>query len=187
MVIDRDEIARLTVEYGGEWGINHTRRLLELVSRIGAAREYDHEVTWLAAHLHDWGGYAPWARPGVDHAARSTEVAADFLRERACPQATLDLVLESIRTHHSGDPDRPIEAVLLSDADGLDFLGAVGVLRDFSKNPRDLRKAYDTVRKRRSSVPNRLCLDESKELARTRLAQMDDVLAAFEQSSFGLF
>ncbi|HMK92484.1 MAG TPA: HD domain-containing protein [Thermoleophilia bacterium] len=187
MALDRDEIVRLTTEYGGEWGISHTRRLLELVDRIGASREYDREVIWLAAHLHDWGGYRPWAQPGVDHAERSTEVAAEFLRERACPQPTFDLVIECIRTHHSGDPDRAIEAVLLSDADGLDFLGAVGVLRDFSKKPKDMRAAYDTVRKRRGSVPARLCLDESRQLAAARLAEMDEVLAAFEHSSFGLF
>ncbi len=30
MNIDKGEIARLTEEYGGEWGINHTRRLLQL-------------------------------------------------------------------------------------------------------------------------------------------------------------
>jgi hypothetical protein len=29
--LDKDEIARLTEQYGGEWGINHTRRLLHLV------------------------------------------------------------------------------------------------------------------------------------------------------------
>jgi hypothetical protein len=26
--IHKDEIIRLTEEYGGQWGINHTRRLL---------------------------------------------------------------------------------------------------------------------------------------------------------------
>lgn len=26
--IKKDEIARLTEEYGGQWGINHTQRLL---------------------------------------------------------------------------------------------------------------------------------------------------------------
>ncbi len=33
--INKDEIARLTEEYGGQWGINHTRRLLRLISMIG--------------------------------------------------------------------------------------------------------------------------------------------------------
>jgi len=34
MNIDRDEIVRLTEEYGGQWGINHTRRLMQIVSII---------------------------------------------------------------------------------------------------------------------------------------------------------
>ncbi|HTX70012.1 MAG TPA: hypothetical protein VMH50_12845 [Thermoleophilia bacterium] len=34
MPIDRDEIVRLTEQYGGEWGINHTRRLLALVEHV---------------------------------------------------------------------------------------------------------------------------------------------------------
>ena len=55
MVIDRNEIARLTEEYGGEWGMNHTRRLLELISIIGEGMDYNNEAIWLAAHLHDWG------------------------------------------------------------------------------------------------------------------------------------
>jgi hypothetical protein len=47
----------------------------------------------------------------------------------------------------------------MRDADGLDFLGAVGVLRDFSKNPRDLRAAFEQVRKRREKVPAMLQLE----------------------------
>jgi uncharacterized protein len=187
MQLDKAEIVRLTQEYGGEWGLNHTRRILQLVSLIDRGKPYDSEAVWLAAHLHDWGAYAKWARPGVDHAARSTEVAAEFLRERDCPAPLLDLILECIRTHHSGDPNRRLEALLLSDADGLDFLGAIGVLRDFSKASRDLSTGYNTSKKRRQEVPARLCLDESKPLAAARLQEMDELLAAFERSSFGCF
>ena len=79
MRLDRDEIAALTEEYGGAWGINHSRRLLHLVTLIRDDRDYDDEVVWLAAHLHDWGGYSQWAQSGVDHAVRSAEVAAGFL------------------------------------------------------------------------------------------------------------
>ena len=60
--MDNDEIQRRTEEYGGEWGINHTRRILHLVSLIGEGRAHDSESVWLAAHLHDWGGYPKWAR-----------------------------------------------------------------------------------------------------------------------------
>jgi uncharacterized protein len=183
----RQEVAHLTEEYGGQWGISHVRRLLHLISEIAEDRAYDEEVVWLAAHLHDWGAYSAWAQPGVDHAVRSTQVAAPFLRERGYPEERIQKILECIATHHSGDPDRSLEAVLLSDADGLDFLGIVGILRDFSKSPRDMRKAFATVRSRREKVPNLLCLEKTKLMAEKRLKEMDHILALFEQDSFGCF
>ena len=187
MDIDRDEIARLTEEYGGQWGINHTRRLLRLVSIISAGRLYDEDAVWLATHLHDWGAYLRWAQNGVDHAARSRQVAEAFLAEIGYPEDGLKLVLECIEHHHSGDPGRSFESILLSDADALDFLGVVGVLRDVSKNPKDLRKAYETIQARREKVPGLIRLPKAKEIAAKRIRQMDDLLAQFEKDSFGLY
>jgi HD superfamily phosphodiesterase len=71
MNLDKDEIAWLTEQHGGTWGINHTRRLLHLVEEIGKGLTYNAEAIWIAAHLHDWGAYAPWAQKGVDHVERS--------------------------------------------------------------------------------------------------------------------
>jgi uncharacterized protein len=187
MQIDKEEIIRLTEEFGGEWGINHTRRLLHLVSIIGAGEKYDPDAVWLAAHLHDWGAYSKWAKPGVDHAVRSTEVAKKFLEDKNFPNDKVELILECIRTHHSGESNRSLEAILLSDADGLDFLGAIGILRDFSKAAKDLRKGFDAAKKRSESIPALLRLEKSKGLAKDRLQEMDKILNAFEQSSFGYF
>jgi uncharacterized protein len=187
MNIDRDEMARLTEEYGGQWGINHTRRLLRLIELIGTGRTYNTDALWVAAHLHDWGGYAPWKQAGVDHAARSREIAGPFLQERGYPADFIDLVLECIAYHHTCTPDRSLEAILLSDADALDFLGAVGVLRLFSKNALDLRGAYSAVKKRRAMLPDAIILDTSKTIAAERIKHMDDLLAAFEAETFGCF
>jgi uncharacterized protein len=183
----REEIVRLTTEHGGQWAINHTRRLLELIAIIGEGLEYDDDAIWLAAHLHDWGGYAPWAKPGVDHALRSTEVAGPFLAERGYPADLIERILQCIEHHHSGDPCHSIEAILLADADALDFLGVVGVLRDISKKPRDLRAGYETTTKRRARLPAMLCLEKSRELAAERIQEMDELLRAFERDSFGFF
>jgi uncharacterized protein len=185
--LNQDEVIRLTQEYGGEWGLNHTRRLLKLVSMIGEGRHYDAEAIWLAAHLHDWGAYGKWKQEGVDHAIRSRQVAESFLKEHGFAEAFSCLVLECIEFHHSPDPNRSLEAILLCDADALDFLGVVGVLRDFSKNPRDLRKAYETVKRRRSSLPDKLILDKSREIAALRIMRMDELLEAFEQETSGCF
>ena len=187
MQLDRDEVVALTEEYGGAWGINHTRRLLRLAALIDGGQDYDAEALWLAAHLHDWGGYEAWAQPGVDHALRSAEVAADFLRARGCPEERLTVVLEAIRTHHTAGPDRSFEATLLSDADALDFLGAIGVLRIFSMVPRDLYGAHAKAKQRRERLPELLCLQASRDLAAARLIEMDEVLRAFEDDSFGLY
>lgn len=185
--IDRNEIARLTEQYGGEWGINHTRRLLHLVALIGGGLTYDDDAVWLAAHLHDWGAYAPWAQKDVDHVLRSVQVAEDFLRERNCPEDFKSLILECIELHHVSGSDRSLEAILLRDADILDFLGVVGIMRDVSKNPRNLRKAYQDVQRRRDKLPALLYLEKAQIIAADRIKQMNVILSAFDEESFGCF
>lgn len=187
MSVDHDEIARLTEEYGGEWGINHTRRLLKLTGLIGEGLSYCSEAVWLAAHLHDWGGYDHWARPGMDHALRSREVAEEFLEARGCPQPLQSLVLDCIELHHRSGEHRSLEAVLLRDADALDFLGVVGALRDFSKNPREMRKACTIIRQRRAELPGMLVLEKAKAMSEARVKQMDELLERFEADAFECF
>ena len=187
MSLDRTEISRVTEEHGGAWGINHTRRLLRLVELIGEGLSYEADAVWIAAHLHDWGAYAPWAQKGVDHVVRSGEVASEYLVQHGCPPVLQALVLECIALHHTGGSDRSLEAILLRDADALDFLGPVGVLRDFSKSPRDLRAACQQVRKRRSTVPALLHLERSKALAAGRIERMDALMGQFEADSFGYY
>jgi uncharacterized protein len=185
--IDKDEIARLTEEYGGPWGINHTRRLLHLIAIIGKDQPHNTEVIWIAAHLHDWGGYPMWMKAGVDHALRSRQVAEEFLESRGCAPELLTPTLECIEYHHGSDPHRRIEAVLLSDADALDFLGVVGVLRDFSKKPGDLRKAFEVVQSRKEKLRKSICLESSKAIAAQRLESMERLLVTFEEETFGYF
>ena len=184
---ERDEIVRLTEEYGGQWGINHTRRLLQLIAIIGEGQQYDPEIVWLSAHLHDWGGYGPWAQSGVDHALRSKQVADAFLHERGYPAELIEPVLECIEQHHQSGSDRRIESILLRDADALDFLGVVGVLRDFAKKPKDLREGYKTVRTRMEKLPKMISLAKAKEIAAQRLPEMESLLASFEAETFGCF
>ncbi|RPJ38779.1 MAG: HD domain-containing protein [Chloroflexi bacterium] len=184
---EKESIAQLTRQYGGEWGINHTSRLLHIIEEIGEGLPYDKDIVWMAAHLHDWGAYAPWQKEGVDHAVRSVEVAGDFLADRGYPEPFIQAVLDCIRTHHQGDPNRRIEAVLLSDADSVDFLGVVGILREFSKNPKEMRKAYNAVLKRKASVPANICLEKSRQLGASRIKEMERVLSIFLEETYQQF
>ena len=187
MIIDKNEITRLTEKYGGQWGINHTHRLLKLISLISEGQSYNEEAICLAAHLHDWDAYSPWAQKDVDHAVRSCQVADEFLSGKTYPLPLKELVLECIALHHSDMGTRSFESILLRDADVLDFLGIVGVLRDFSKNPRELRKACTVIQQRRENLPVLLEIDRAKAIAAERIKEMDELLARFEADSFGCY
>lgn len=187
MEISIEKIAELTQEYGGEWGIKHTRRLLKIISIISEEIQYNNYAIIISAYLHDWGAYTKWAVPDVEHAVRSRQVAEEFLKANKCEKDLMKLILECIESHHSATNNNSIEAKLLSDADALDFLGVAGVLRDFSKKPKNLRKAYETVEMRRNALPGRLLLDKSREIAEKRVRLMDELLIEFEHETFGIF
>lgn len=183
--LDRDEIVGLTREYGGEWAINHAKRLLHLTALLGEGVAYDKDVVWAAAYLHDWGGYPHWAVPGVEHQIRSREVAEEFLGQRGCPAEFTARVLECIECHHGGPADRSIESRLFTDADALDLLGVVGTLRIFSMVPRDLRTAVERTLRYRAMSLAALSLENSRALAVARVAETDQLLRTFEEETFG--
>lgn len=186
--MDKNEIVQLTEQYGRNWGLQHTRRLLQLIEQIGQGLDYDREALWIAAHLHDWGAYEPWVQKDVDHALRSRQVAGQFLNERGCPVGQQELILECIELHHqAGDQKRSIESILLRDADALDFLGVVGVLRNFAINPRDLRTGFNEARRRQERSLGILTLEASRALAEERVQAMDALLERFEQETLGYY
>ncbi|MBN1371417.1 MAG: HD domain-containing protein [Anaerolineaceae bacterium] len=186
-MIDQAELSRLTLEYGGDWGLQHSHRLLKLVAEIGRGLEFDAEVMWIAAYLHDWGAYPAWAQKDVDHSLRSKQVANEFLTTQGYPEAKKNLVLETIEFHHAPGTERSLEATLLRDADALDFLGTVGVLRNFSINPRDLRNAYNETIRRRDRSLSILALPRAQEIAAERVEDMNTLLATFEAQTQGCF
>jgi hypothetical protein len=109
----------------------------------------------------------------------------------------MDRVLEAIEYHHGGADDRCREAILLRDADALDGMGAMGVLREFACIPTEtagcytlptgygLLGAYDRARIRLENNVRVLRLPKSKRLAREKARHMKAVLDAFERESFG--
>ncbi|HEY2013770.1 MAG TPA: HD domain-containing protein [Bryobacteraceae bacterium] len=197
MSIVRKRVAALTATYGGDWAVQHAQRLIKLVEIIGEGLDYDPEAIWLAAHMHDWGTLPHFSTEDVSHSERSRQLAEEYLNRVKCPKAIRDKVLEAIEYHHGGADERCHEAVLLRDADALDGIGAIGVLREFAMVPAQvngcysiptgwgMRGAYERVRMRLENNPKILRLPKSRALARRRVKEMSRILAAFEQESFG--
>ena len=112
---------------------DHTKRVLNLCLHIQKAEiGVDLEILQIAAILHDIG------RPEQDksmgkicHARRGVELAREFLESLDYSPEKIDAICHCILAHRSRNKIRPesLEAKILFDADKLDSIGAVGIMR----------------------------------------------------------
>lgn len=187
--IDLEQIKQMTRELGQGWGFAHVSRVLTLIDLIGADLTYHREALVYAACLHDWGTFPAYVQPGVDHALRSRQVAeTNILPYTGLSPAAQALAADAIELHDYRDP-RPhtsTESLLLREADWLDMLGVIGIVREFAWGPNDLQKCRDRVLARRAGIVGRLTLPIAQQLATQRLTRMDAFLQSLEEESFGI-
>ena len=183
-----DDIEKLTIEWGEDWGAAHVYRVLKLIDLIAGNLDYNREALLYAAYLHDWGAYPKYRRAGEDHAQRSRQIAA----EEILPQTNLSadavaIVLEAIELHdyRCPLPVQTTEALLLREADWLDMLGIIGFTRDFAWGPNNLWQCRERVLSRIKGIAGRFTLPQAKLIAAERLAEMEHCLQALNQESFG--
>ena len=67
----------------------------------------------------------------------------------------------------------------------LEFLGMIGMARDFARGPRDLQACYRRVLDRRYGIEGRLTLPRAHEIARVRFERMEQSLRWLLEESFG--
>jgi len=182
------EIEKLTQEYGENWALAHVQRLLKLIEQIGAGMEYDRQAILWAVYLHDWGAFPKYAQPNCEHALLSKQIAeTEILPQVDLPPVVKAKIIEAIELHDYRDK-RPVqsnEALLLREADFLDFLGAIGIAREFAKGPKNLLKSYQQILKRREEIKNRFTIPQARMIADERLARMDEFFEALQAESFG--
>jgi uncharacterized protein len=106
----------------------HVERVRRLAVTIARAEGVDPWLAELAALLHDVGRTVPG--PGAEHGARSAELSAPLLSDLGLAEAAREQVLHAVRWHNSTRADTPLLCVL-RDADMLDGMGAIGLMRAF--------------------------------------------------------
>ena len=183
-----DDIVQMTLHAGEAWAIAHARRLIELIKQIGTDIPYDTEIIELAAYMHDWGAFPLYIQKDVEHALRSRQVVEiDILPHLDLTPEQKTILLEAIELHDYRDP-RPVpsnEARLLREADMLEFLGMIGMAREFARGPKNVETCYRRVLSRRNGIQGRFTLPRAREIAQVRLERMETSLQWLLEESFG--
>jgi len=156
-------------------GFKHVERVLKLSSEIGAVLNANLLVIRIAALLHDVGRYLMKDDEVKNHAEFSAEIAENFISKNNFSIAIEDVynILHCIRAHSFSNDVEPktLEAKILSDADKLDAIGAIGLYRTIGftiKNHGGIEQVIHHLENKILKLKDLLYLDYSKQMAEKR-------------------
>jgi len=172
----------------------HQPRLYEVARCLAEGQVYDDDVLYAAAWMHDLGVFVghrpeePARLAAWDNVSYALKVAPQYLQQCGFPGTKIPAVVEVIRTHLPSGCPGTIEGVLLLDADILEQLGAIGILRVVSKVGRDTRfpthaHAVRVVARNADELPTQLKLPLARRMAEPRIAVMRAFLAAVQEEA----
>ena len=162
-----ERIVRDLIPPHGTHGLEHMRRVYETCMALGKALEADMSILLPAVLLHDI------VRDGGDHASASSVKAREILRDLHYNEKAIEAISKIIGAHSfsaGGMPDL-LEAKILSDADKLDAMGALGIYRAamFSaENGRSLEDFVVHFSEKLLTLRDMIFTDEAKSLAESR-------------------
>ena len=111
-------------------GWEHVSRVYTLALSIAEREQGNRFIVGMAALLHDLGRTAPHGA-SKHHADLSVSLATTLMQTYSVPQEQQDAILHAIIAHSfsRGVEPQTLEARIVRDADRLDGLGAIGILR----------------------------------------------------------
>lgn len=130
--LDVEEVRPFYADADPIHDFDHVMRVTTLGWHLAKAEGADPEVVRTAALLHDVP-VAGTAR--ADHHVAAAEQASAFLAARGVSAATVEHVVDCIKEHRfrsRGSGRNSLEAKCLYDADKIDVLGAIGIVRTFA-------------------------------------------------------
>ncbi|MFC1728449.1 HD domain-containing protein [Nanoarchaeota archaeon] len=116
---------------GGAHSFDHTQRVCDLAITIAHDEEIDPEVLKAAALLHDIARLKQWKKEIKCHAEEGAKMAPEILKKHGFSEEKINKVVHCIQAHRKSKELNPEtrEAEILQDADRLDVLGAIGIMR----------------------------------------------------------
>ncbi|NVM16434.1 MAG: HD domain-containing protein [Candidatus Lokiarchaeota archaeon] len=157
-------------------GFDHVERVFRLSNFIGEKINANLKILKIASLLHDIGRIQEKKdKQNRNHAHISAELAKEFLasNQNDLTQNEIEKITHCIQAHSYSNNLVPesLEAKILSDADKLDALGAIGLYRTIGltilRNG-GLDDVIEHLENKILKLKNRLFLDISKEIASSR-------------------
>ena len=165
-------------------GWPHVSRVLGLVYDIVEAEgvTVDWDVLWNAVMLHDVGRSLEGEG---HHAIKSAKFARRLLPHLGYPSGVVEAVANAILAHSYSLGAEPgsVEARVLSDADKLDALGAVGIARVFHYGclaGRSFEESLEHIRSKILRLPELMHFEYSRRLAEARARIVERFLREIE-------
>lgn len=178
-----EELVRLIMPEDPVHGFGHVARVLELACRFAEGfSEVDYEVLQLATLLHDVGRVSG----AENHAARSAQIARALLELAGYPKDRIERVVEAILSHSysHGQKAEALEAKILSDADKVDALGAIGLVRVFMYSGtlgREFESSLDHIKNKILKLPQLLHTEVARREAEKRVRLVIKFLESLEE------
>ena len=172
------------------WGWQHSERdyLMAVQLAQGDGLHVDRDVLFAAAFLHDMAAFMPCKGPEMEHGECAARQARAMLRGTGFPLAKLAAVQAAERGHmfYSNAGSDP-NAIVLHDADSLDFLGDMGVARTIAltgEQAPTFAPAVKTLRTYLEDIPPRLITRTARRIGAERAAELKSFLDGLQAESF---
>ena len=165
---------------------DHIERMTSWCQKLGSDAGADMEVLVAGALLHDVGVVINRKKHYVAGRAR----AAEILKEVGFPEEKIDAALHVLEAHsrYGGAPDpKTPEAKVGQDADALEYIGAIGILRAVIRGLNDgsfdgkISGFPDYLRSVLAKVEGTFHTEKAGELGRSRVEYMKIFLERIEK------
>ena len=172
------------------WGWQHSERdyLLALRLAKGDHLKIDTDVLFAAAFLHDMSAFMPCEDKKMEHGECAAEQAGKMLQGTGFPMQKLAAVQQAERGHmYYSNPGSDPTAIVLHDADSLDFLGAIGAARIIAltgAQAPSFAPAIKTLNGFLKEIPPSLITNTAKRIGAGRAAQLKAFLDNLQQETF---
>lgn len=169
--------------------VDHVERMVAWCQKLSQGLQPDLEVLVAGALVHDIGVVLD--RPS--HFEAGMPLARDILQEAGLAEEKIDPALHVMQTHsrYGGPEPQTLEAQIGQDADALEYLGAIGVVRLVVRGLKDgsfdgrISKFPDFMRSIIAKVDNTFHTSEAEKLGQQRLEFMRRFNERIEQEIKG--